>query len=476
MENQTARRLLLAGFAEGTRLSAGTPLGRAGWRLSAQDLGSVVAYAPQDFVGAMDAKADLRSASDRLVDSKTVRLEWIAKKPEARAAACARLSPQEAIALQPLDAAEVAALIKRGQEFLKSGDIASARLLLRRAANTGNAQAALALGATFDGTVLTELGVLGFTRDEDQARSWYRKAAEWGSTGGGTPPRCKLESAGEMRSVLTPRAGGARWCPASARSATAGTSANARAARPVRHRARRFQTAGNGIAGPASSIPRPKGRTARWPRPRRPSRSAGGGNGSRQAPIRYSGTPRIKPRAASSGPRAIPFEDELTRLCSAMKVSPRICHHGRKIASRMGPLVPRGTLTGHPCAGQLGARPESPPHLKATCELRKRHTGFDRRATRAGPKRASKRDQHAPTFSAGLVLIACSVDAGARSVHRHPADDTPPCRCASSGGKKGRRRSADRSAGLGCRRWAMSPAIRPANSRSSRRIPTSAAP
>ena len=173
--------LLLAGFADGTRLSAGTPLGRAGWRLSAQDLGSVVAYAPQDFVGAMDAKADLRSASDRLVDSKTVRLEWVAKKPERPAAVPRDSQPQETIALQPLDAAEVAALIKRGQEFLKSGDIASARLVLRRAANTGNAQAALTLGATFDGTVLTELGVLGFTRDEDQARFWYRKAAEWGS-------------------------------------------------------------------------------------------------------------------------------------------------------------------------------------------------------------------------------------------------------------------------------------------------------
>ncbi len=173
--------LLLAGFAEGTRLSSGTPLGRAGWRLSAQDLGNVVAYAPQDFVGAMDAKADLRSASDRLVDSKTVRLEWFAKKPEGRVAPARDYPPQEAIVLQPLDAVEVAALIKRGQEFLKSGDIASARLVLRRAANTGNAQAALALGATFDGTVLTELGVLGFTRDEDQARSWYRKAAEWGS-------------------------------------------------------------------------------------------------------------------------------------------------------------------------------------------------------------------------------------------------------------------------------------------------------
>ena len=195
MARPSGETLLLAGFAEGTRLSAGTPLGRAGWRLSAHDLGSVVAYAPQDFVGAMDAKADLRSASDRLVDSKTVRLEWVAKKPERPAAVPRDRQPQEAIALQPLDADEVAALIKRGQEFLKSGDIASARLVLRRAANTGNAQAALTLGATFDGTVLTELGVLGFTRDEEQARIWYRKAAELGVEGGGTPPRRSLESA-----------------------------------------------------------------------------------------------------------------------------------------------------------------------------------------------------------------------------------------------------------------------------------------
>src|SRR2546425_11100140 len=50
---------------------------------------------------------------------------------------------------------------RRGEEFSKNGDIAAARLFLRRAANAGNGQAALALGATFDPLVLSEQGVVG---------------------------------------------------------------------------------------------------------------------------------------------------------------------------------------------------------------------------------------------------------------------------------------------------------------------------
>ena len=172
--------LLLDGLADGTRLSAGMPIGRTGWRVSAADLGGVMAYAPQDFVGIMDAKADLRSAHDRLMDSQFVTLEWIAKQPEAGAAP-SRETPEPA-AHQALDSEEIAALVKRAQAFLKTGDIAAARLLLRRAANANSAAAALALGATFDESMLAQLGVLGLRADADQARAWYRKAVELGST------------------------------------------------------------------------------------------------------------------------------------------------------------------------------------------------------------------------------------------------------------------------------------------------------
>ena len=84
--------------------------------------------------------------------------------------------------IQTLDPEEIAILVKRGEEFLKNGDIAAARLFLRRAASAGNAQAALALGATFDPAFLAEQGVLGFAPDLVQARAWYEKAGELGSS------------------------------------------------------------------------------------------------------------------------------------------------------------------------------------------------------------------------------------------------------------------------------------------------------
>jgi hypothetical protein len=88
--------------------------------------------------------------------------------------------PSPAPALDP-DSAEVAALIKRGQELASAGDVAAARLTLRRAAEAHNAQAALALGATYDPNVLRTLGIFGVTPDVAMARGWYEKAKEYGS-------------------------------------------------------------------------------------------------------------------------------------------------------------------------------------------------------------------------------------------------------------------------------------------------------
>ena len=80
-----------------------------------------------------------------------------------------------------LDNDEIAVLVKRGQDFLQNGDLASARLILRRAAEAGSANAALALGATFDPLVIQRLGVIGIEPDTARARQWYQRAAELGS-------------------------------------------------------------------------------------------------------------------------------------------------------------------------------------------------------------------------------------------------------------------------------------------------------
>jgi TPR repeat protein len=80
-----------------------------------------------------------------------------------------------------LDVDELEMLLKRGKEFLADGDLASARLLLRRAAEGGSAEAALVLGTTFDPLVIERLGVLGAHPDIGEARHWYQRAAKLGS-------------------------------------------------------------------------------------------------------------------------------------------------------------------------------------------------------------------------------------------------------------------------------------------------------
>ena len=171
--------LALRGLAAGTKLSAGAPLGAAGWLMSSRDLDKALAIPPKDFVGVMDAAISLRSASDQLLDSQVVRFEWNRRKEE-------RLIPQldapkPPPVVQRLDPNEIATLITRGEEFLENGDIASARLLLKRAANAGNAQAALELGMTFDPVFLARRGILGFAPDVPQAREWYDRAMKLGS-------------------------------------------------------------------------------------------------------------------------------------------------------------------------------------------------------------------------------------------------------------------------------------------------------
>ena len=90
-------------------------------------------------------------------------------------------SAQRGSAATHLDAEEIATLINRGTDSLKSGDLVSARLLLHRAAEAGSASAALMLGTTFDPLVIRQLGAIGVVPDVAQARQWYEKAAELGS-------------------------------------------------------------------------------------------------------------------------------------------------------------------------------------------------------------------------------------------------------------------------------------------------------
>ena len=81
-----------------------------------------------------------------------------------------------------LDPEEIKLLMKQGEQFIAAGDVVTARIVFQRAAEGGDANAALALGATYDPTVLAKLGVAGLGADVEKARSWYQKAESLGST------------------------------------------------------------------------------------------------------------------------------------------------------------------------------------------------------------------------------------------------------------------------------------------------------
>ena len=68
------------GLAQGTRLSSGVPVSEAGWELALHDFGAVyVCVRAQEFIGVMNGVIDLLSPGKRIIDSRAVRLEWIAK-------------------------------------------------------------------------------------------------------------------------------------------------------------------------------------------------------------------------------------------------------------------------------------------------------------------------------------------------------------------------------------------------------------
>src|SRR5882762_1223131 len=84
-------------------------------------------------------------------------------------------------AARRIDAEELATLLKRARSLIAIGDIAPARLLLKRAADAQEATAALVLAQTYDPAVLGKQDMRSIAPDPALAREWYQKAARYGS-------------------------------------------------------------------------------------------------------------------------------------------------------------------------------------------------------------------------------------------------------------------------------------------------------
>jgi TPR repeat protein len=84
-------------------------------------------------------------------------------------------------AIHHLEPDVIAALLRRADALIASGDVAAARLVLRRATSAKDADAAMMLAGTYDPVNLARLGVHGIVPDVAMAQSWYEKAKQFGS-------------------------------------------------------------------------------------------------------------------------------------------------------------------------------------------------------------------------------------------------------------------------------------------------------
>ena len=133
--------------------------------------GAAAAPLAERFAAMQPAEASASPIPTRAVQTVAIQ---VAPEPEARPSVVPVARPAPA-SRRTLDQDEIAILYRRSQDLITQGDIAGGRLLLTRAAEAGDARAALALGATYDVAVLGKLAVLGVMADAAKGQGVVRE-------------------------------------------------------------------------------------------------------------------------------------------------------------------------------------------------------------------------------------------------------------------------------------------------------------
>ena len=159
-ELASAAAIEVVGLPSGWALSAGRPLGDR-WRIPAAQLSAAAILPPRGFSGAVDLQMELRLADDTLVEVRSVR----------------RAMTDPALATENTPNTNL--LLSSAEGLLVLGDISTARQVLQKAAEAGNADAALLLGETYEACSPSPLQC---GADADRAAAtWYKMAANLGS-------------------------------------------------------------------------------------------------------------------------------------------------------------------------------------------------------------------------------------------------------------------------------------------------------
>jgi hypothetical protein len=160
--------LIICGFVATSVFSVGRAVDDKTWAVPASRIADATIMPPHGFAGPMDLAVALINTDGSHGDRKTVHLQWL---PQAKQA------PAEA----RRDFANLDSLLSYGVHLKSIGNLADARQVFSRVAQTGDPRGAFMLAETYDPISLAKHQLLPRDSDLELARVWYRKASDLGS-------------------------------------------------------------------------------------------------------------------------------------------------------------------------------------------------------------------------------------------------------------------------------------------------------
>jgi hypothetical protein len=204
-EDREATLISLKGLPVYAKLSTGIDIGGGQWLLPPSKLSNLTVTTPPNVAGKFDVEAELlkddaqtqifgpvpfklqvgapaRDSGDATPSTPTVNTlaEADATAPSAPAEQAAQVATLSESGQQIETDFLTQMLIRDGNKLMRDGDILSARRLYEQAAATGNPEAALAMGRSYDPSYFEKLPVKTGKPDPATAFEWYKKALDGG--------------------------------------------------------------------------------------------------------------------------------------------------------------------------------------------------------------------------------------------------------------------------------------------------------
>jgi hypothetical protein len=181
--------ITIGGLPEGATLSHGRPYGETEWTLRPDEIGNLHLLLPKTASGHANLRIALVAADGTIVANANTQLN-------------VATDHKTALITRPDESGRIADLIAHGQKMIEVGYLPGARGYFQRAAEAGSADAAYALGTTYDPSFIHDTGAQGIKGDLAEARAWYERARELGSKAA----QEKLQELEQAKSVAAKRA------------------------------------------------------------------------------------------------------------------------------------------------------------------------------------------------------------------------------------------------------------------------------